>query len=331
MNNLKRNYQVNNISYSGLRILREIVFAMLMVLLLAPLSIAQKLLIPMDLNQRDHLKAYGVAYWIVNQGGKAEWLLNYRNGSFLTDESEPIIRLCRLKGVNYELINASALTRIYSEIEQSNMEAVPLEKAPKIAVYAPDSYNPWDDAVMLALEYAEIPYDRIYDDEVLSGALSEYDWLHLHHEDFTGQLGKFYGAYRHTDWYKAHWDRDMATANRWNFPSISELRKYIAREIKKYVEAGGFLFSMCSGTDTFDIALAAEGVDIVDVPFNGTPPDPQADKKLDFDKTLAFHNFKLVTDPNIYAFSNIDMTNESGRGFPGSEMGDYFTKLLVKQ
>ncbi|MFH0765124.1 MAG: hypothetical protein V2A61_01755 [Calditrichota bacterium] len=261
---------------------------------------AGKLLIPMDLAQRDHLKAYGIAYWTVNQGGKAEWLLNYRQGSFLLDGLEQIERLCRLRGVTCEPVDGSAAARIYTEIEQNNMEVVPLEKAPKIAVYAPQGYDPWDDAVMLTLTYAEIPYSQIYDDEVLRGKLSEYDWLHLHHEDFTGQFGKFFSSYKNAAWYQEHKQRDEARARQWGFESVSELKKSVAREIKNYVVRGGFLFAMCSGTDSYDIALAAEGVDIVDSPFDGDPPDPDAGRRLDFSKTMAFYNFRIVTDPSVY-------------------------------
>jgi hypothetical protein len=285
---------------------------------------APKMLIPMDLSQRDHLKAYGIAYWTVKQGGKAEWLLNYRGGSFLCDQYEQLERLCRIRGVSFEPTTASDAARIYAEIEGANMEVVPLEKAPKIAVYAPSQYQPWDDAVLMALTYAEIPYDRIYDEEVLRGQLSEYDWLHLHHEDFTGQYGKFFRSYKNADWYREEQIDNEARTKQWNYTNVSEMKKGVAREIKSYVTKGGFLFAMCSGTDSYDIALAAEGVDIVDVPFDGDPPDRDAQSKLDFNKCLAFHNFKLVTDPNVYEFSDIDMTVESGRGYKG-EAGDYFT------
>ncbi|MDP8228807.1 MAG: hypothetical protein P9M15_05080 [Candidatus Electryoneaceae bacterium] len=283
-----------------------------------------KLLIPMDLAQRDHLKAYGIAYWTINQGGKAEWLLNYRHGSFLCDYYPQLERLCRIRGVMFETVSGSEVARIYAEIEQSNMEVVPLEKAPKIAVYAPEGYEPWDDAVMMALVYAEIPYDQIYDDEVLRGNLSEYDWVHLHHEDFTGQLGKFYGSYKTSSWYQENQTRNEARASQWSYSSVSELKKAVARTIKEYVGNGGFLFAMCSGTDSFDISLAAEGVDIVDVPYDGDPPQPDCQQRLDFTKCLAFQNFTLITNPNIYEFSDIDMT-EVRRHAAGGQAGDYFT------
>ena len=296
-----------------------------LLLLAGDASAAAKLLIPMDLSQRDHLKAYGIAYWTVKQGGKVEWLLNYRHGSFLCDDSEPLERLCRLRGVTYDLLSGDQTAAAYAEIEQSNMEVVPLEKAPRIAVYAPEGYEPWDDAVMLALTYAEIPFDQIYDDEVLRGRLSDYDWLHLHHEDFTGQFGKFYASYKSAEWYQEHKRRDEGRAAQWGFPSVSELKKTVARTIKKYVEGGGFLFAMCSGTDSYDIALSAEGVDVVDVPFDGSPTDPNAQKKLDFSKSLAFQDFTIITNPSVYEFSNIDMTRDLQRGGMREEGGDYFT------
>ncbi|MBT3233257.1 MAG: asparagine synthetase B [Calditrichaeota bacterium] len=285
---------------------------------------AGKLLIPMDFSQRDHLKAYGVAFWTVKQAGKTEWLLNYRHGSFMCDHYEQLERLCRLRGVTYEVLGGAQVTQIYAEIEEANMEVIPLEKAPKIAVYAPSWYQPWDDAVLMALKYSEIPYEQIYDDEVLHGTLSDYDWLHLHHEDFTGQLGKFFRSYKNADWYREHQARDEARTKEWGFGSVSELKKTVALEISKYVEKGGFLFAMCSGTDSYDIALSAIGVDIVASPFDGDPPDPTAQQKLNFTRTLAFKDFKIVFDPNIYEFSDIDMTKDSGRGLRG-ESGDYFT------
>ncbi len=285
---------------------------------------APKLLIQMDLSQRDHLKAYGVVYWAVKQGGKAEWLLNYRGGSFLCDYYAQLERLCRIRGVSFDPVDGAQAAKIYAEIEGANMEVVPLEKAPRIAVYAPEGYQPWDDAVMLALTYAEIPYDRIYDDDVLKGRLNEYDWLHLHHEDFTGQYGKFYASYKNAAWYQSSKVKNEARMVRWGFPSVSEMKKAVARAIKLYVQKGGFLFAMCSGTDSFDIALSAEGVDIVDTPYDGDPPDPDAQRRIDYSKCLAFQNFRLITNPKVYEFSDIDMTRDSGRGYRG-EGGDYFT------
>lgn len=283
---------------------------------------AARLLVPMDSRQRDHLKAYGIAYWTVKQGGKAEWLLNYRSGSFIFDDFPQLEDLCRLQGVTYEVVSGSQVATIYSEIEQNNMETVPLEKAPKIAVYAPNGTDPWDDAVLLVLTYAEIPFDRIYDDDVLAGRLHDYDWLHLHHEDFTGQMGKFFGSYHNASWYQTRWEEEQARAKRQGFSSVSEMKKAVARSIKQYVGDGGFLFAMCSGSDSYDVALSAEGVDIVDTPFDGTPPDPNCQQKLDFSKCLAFQNFHINPDPKVYEFSDIDMTKQRML-FP--EGGDYFT------
>ncbi len=301
---------------------RRVMMTIIVIFTIINSAFAGKLLIPMDLKQRDHLKAYGVAFWVVKQGGKAEWLLNYRCGSFMIDDFPQLEQLCRVQGVTFELLDGAQVSQAYADIEQNNMEVVPLEKAPKIAVYAPATNQPWDDAVVLALTYAEIPFDRIYDDEVLAGKLHDYDWLHMHHEDFTGQMGKFYAAYHNAGWYQATWEEEQTRAKRHGYPSVSEMKKEVAREIKGYVGNGGFLFSMCSGTDSFDIALAAEGVDIVDAPFDGTPPDPNCQSKLDFSKCLAFQNFHLTTNPNIYEFSDIDMTKERSQ-IP--EGGDYFT------
>ncbi len=310
---------------TGMSALPKMSILLILILFLSINSaIAGKILIPMDLAQRDHLKAYGIAFWTVKQGGKAEWLLNYRHGSFLLDDYSQLERLCRVRGVTFEKVNGSQIATIYSEIEQNNMEVVPLEKAPRIGVYAPEGTDPWDDAVMLALNYAEIPFDQIYDDDVFRGKLSEYDWLHLHHEDFTGQMGKFWRSYRSSAWYQERQREGNVRATKWGYPSISEMKKSVSREIKGYVHKGGFLFAMCSGTDSYDIALSAEGVDIVSEPFDGTPPETGAQKRLDYSKCLAFYNFKIITDPGVYEFSDIDMTNVRSRA-PGGQSGDFFT------
>jgi len=288
------------------------------------LSQAQFLLIPMDNTQRDHLKAYGIAFSILQKGGVVEWLLNYRGGSFRTQSLEEIQRLCLLRGVTVEPISTSQSAEIDGEIEKANMEAVRLEKAPKIAVYAPPDVRPWDDAVRLALEYAEIPYTRIYDEEILSHKLADYDWLHLHHEDFTGQYGKFYSQYRNADWYIHDQHEEEARAHRLGFAKVSQLKGEVAWTIRQYVQNGGFLFAMCSGTDTYDIALAARGVDIVDSPFDGDPPEPGFQAKLDYGNCIAFTDFKLITDPMIYEFSDIDTTPEMGMS-PRGDDNDYFT------
>ncbi len=268
---------------------------------------AQQCLIPMDFVQTDHLKAYGIAYWSLSRGVNVEWLLNYRAGSFLMPVFPGLEGECRIRGVKYEIIGAGEVNSIYATIESENMERVLLEKAPKVAIYTPPNKQPWDDAVTLALAYAEIPYGTVYDEEVLQGKLSDYDWLHLHHEDFTGQYGKFYGAFRNAAWYQEEVRVNEAMAAKLGFRSVSELKKAVGRAIKEYVLEGGFVFAMCSATDALDIALAAEGVDIVDVPFDGNPPQPDYQQRLDYSRCLAFENFKLYTDPNLYEFSDIDI------------------------
>ena len=268
-----------------------------------------KLLIPMDLKQTDHLKAYGIAFWVLQRNGEVDWLLNYRGGSFLTDYSDVLARECRIRGVLFEPASATDAATMYAEVqrEDNNMDVVRLEKAPKIAVYVPPNFKPWDDAVTLALEYAEIPYTKVWDDEVLSGKLAEYDWLHLHHEDFTGQYGKFYSNYRFAQWYVDQQLLYEKEAKRLGYKKVSEEKKAVARTIKDFIGGGGFMFAMCSATDSYDIALAAERVDICDVMFDGDPPDPDAQKELDFSKTLAFENFKLDMNPMRYEYSDIDI------------------------
>jgi len=281
-----------------------------------------RILIYMDLEQTDHLKAYGVAYWCLEQGLPVEWLLNYRGGSFLTEGAQFVARAARLKGVAFSSVTSSQVAEIHALVERENMEVVLLEKAPSVAIYAPPEKEPWDDAVMLALEYAEIPYEVVYDREVLAGRLDGYDWLHLHHEDFTGQYGKFYASFRNAEWYRTQMERMEARAVEAGFSKVSEHKKAVARAIKKYVAAGGFLFAMCSGTDSYDIALAAEAVDVVESVFDGDPCEPGFQGKLDYSRCLAFEDFALIPDPLVYEFSNIDMTNAAlRRGFEA----DYFT------
>lgn len=268
-----------------------------------------KLLIPMDLTQSNHLKAYGIAYWVLEKNGVVDWLLNYRGGSFLMDYSPVLASECRVRGVSFQSLSAAEAATLYAEIqsEENNMDAVRLEKAPKIAVYVPPTFKPWDDAVTMALEYAEIPYTKVWDEEVLSGKLMEFDWLHLHHEDFTGQYGKFYANYRNAPWYIEQQTLYEKEARRLGFKKVSDAKKAVARAIKEYIGNGGFMFAMCSATDSYDIALAAENVDICDVMFDGDPPDPNAQAKLDFTKTLAFENFKLDMNPYRYEYSDIDV------------------------
>jgi len=294
------------------------------ILILANLSFAQKILIPMDQTQSDHLKAYGIVYWSLKQGVNVEWLLNYRGGSFLLDNYPGIVKELRLRGVAYEEVSAAQNLQIYATIEENNMDVVLLEKAAKIAVYSPPNKQPWDDAVTLVLTYAEIDYDVLWDEEVLTGKLPEYDWLHLHHEDFTGQYGKFYASYHNQAWYQNEVAENEAIAAKLGFRKVSEEKKAVARTIKKYVNEGGFLFAMCSATDALDIALAAENVDIVAEIYDGDPADPRANEKLDYSKCLAFENFKLYLDPMLYEYSDIDYPPSFQAVAPGAE-ADYFT------
>ena len=283
---------------------------------------AQKILIPMNLSQTNHLKAYGITFWALEAGLEVEWLLNYRGGSFMFDYSDKIARECRVRGVSFERPSANDIINIYSDIEANNMEVILLEKAPKIAVYTPSNAQPWDDAVTLALAYAEIEYDKLWDPDVLRGSLSKYDWLHLHHEDFTGQYGKFYASYHNAPWYIQQQIQYEKLASDFGYSSVSEEKKAVAKTINEYVTDGGFLFAMCSATDSYDIALAAEGIDIVGMPFDMSPVD--SDIKLNYDKTLAFKDFKLVTDPMIYEFSDIDAVPGSGAA-PRPVETDYFS------
>ncbi len=283
---------------------------------------AGKMLIYMDLDQTDHLRAYGVAYWSLEQGFQVEWLLNYRGGSFMMDAAEIVGRKATLMGVAFDVISPAAAADVYRTIEDENMEVVLLEKAPAIAVYAPPGTDPWDDAVRLALEYADVSHTIIYDEEVLAGDLDEFDWLHLHHEDFTGQYGKFYASYRNADWYQQRVKESEAMADKLGFSKVSELKKAVAHEIKDYVARGGFLFAMCSATDSYDIALAAGDVDVVADVFDGDPVDPDYLRKLDYERTLCFTDFKLITNPLVYEYSDIDTTPIAARRGQGN---DYFT------
>ncbi len=285
---------------------------------------AQKVLIPMDQSQSDHLKAYGIVCWTLKQGVNVEWLLNYRGGAFMVDNYPGILKELRLRGISYEEIGAAQVLQIYAVIEENNMDVVLLEKAAKIAVYSPPGKQPWDDAVTMALTYAEIDYDLLWDEEVLTEKLPDYDWLHLHHEDFTGQYGKFYASYHNQAWYQNEVAENEAIARKFGFAKVSEEKKAVARIIKKYVNGGGFLFAMCSATDALDIALAAENVDIAADVYDGDPADPRANEKLDYSKCLAFENFKLYLDPMLYEYSDIDFPPSFQAVAPGAE-ADYFT------
>nr|WP_217184027.1 asparagine synthetase B [Caldithrix abyssi] len=296
----------------------------LWIFLLTGLVRSQFILIPMDLSQNDHLKAYGVAYWILTQGINVEWLLNYRGGSFLFTDTPLFREECQLRGVTFELKNGAQVNQIYAEIEENNMERVLLEKAPKIAIYTPPTTQPWDDAVTLAMNYAEIKYDKVYDREVLDGKLAEYDWLHLHHEDFTGQYGKFWASFHNQPWYIKQQLEAEKLARELGFNKVSKEKAAVAIEIRRYVMKGGFLFAMCSATDALDIALAAQNTDICDAVFDGDGIDPDYQKKLDFSQTFAFQNFKLITDPAIYEFSDIDVPPSNMPRLRDPET-DYFT------
>ncbi len=270
---------------------------------------AAYLLIPMDNQQKNHLKAYGIAYWALEQDIEVDWLLNYRGGSFMCKYHEAIEDECMIRNVSYTIIADAQSTAILQQIAdpQSNQDVVKLLKAPKIAVYSPKNKQPWDDAVTLAMTYAEIPYDIIYDTEILDGVLPTYDWLHLHHEDFTGQYGKFWARYKNASWYIENQKiaEEMARAS--GFNKVSQLKLAVALSIRDFVAGGGYLFAMCSAPDSFDVALAAEGVDICDVMFDGDPPDPNAQKKLNYDNCIAFKDFTISQNPYEYEISSIDI------------------------
>ena len=286
-------------------------------------SQAAYLLIPMDNTQKNHLKAYGIAYWTIQRDVEVSWLLNYRGGSFMCKYNKLIENECTIRGVSFEVIADVQSTAILQEIAdpQVNMDEVKLQKAPKIAVYSPKNKLPWDDAVTLALTYAEIPYDVLYDEEVIKGALPLYDWLHLHHEDFTGQYGKFWSAYRNAAWYQEDVRVSEEMARKSGFAKVSELKLAVAQKIRDFVAGGGYLFAMCSAPDSYDVALAAAGLDICDVMFDGDPADPTAQSKLNYDNCFAFRDFKLDVNPYDYEISSIDVTDT--RKVPRNS--DFFT------
>jgi len=289
---------------------------------------ASYILLPMDADsQKNHLKAYGITYWILEQQYKVSWLLNYRGGSFLLPDTENIRKECQVRGVSFEPLSEAEANLILTEISSPalNMETVILEKAPKIAVYTPKEKNPWDDAVTLVLTYAEIPFDKIYDQDILSDVLLNYEWLHLHHEDFTGQYGKFFGAYRNAPWYIQQKKEAEAEAEKLGYQKVSDLKLDVAKKIRDYVIGGGFMFAMCSATDSFDIALSAEDVDICEPMFDGDPSDIDYQSKIDYSKTFAFKNYVLERNPNIYEFSDIDTTQDRLKSVPMDV--DYFTLM----
>lgn len=282
----------------------------LVFLLIAAVCRAASILIPMDEEQKNHLKAYGITYWALKNGLDTEWLLNYRGGSFLMNYTQSMESECKIRGVSYEVLADGKVNLILNEISDPsvNMEMVKLEKAPKIAVYSPKNKLPWDDAVTMVLSYAEIPYDILYDTEVLKGELPKYDWLHLHHEDFTGQYSRFWATFRNAAWYIEDVKIQEATAKKNGFSKVSEMKLEVARSIRNFCSGGGFMFAMCSGPETLDIALAANGTDIAERVFDGDAADPKAQSKLDFSQTFAFQNFKLEMNPVINEFSDIDAT-----------------------
>ncbi|WP_297332821.1 asparagine synthetase B [Flavobacterium sp.] len=287
---------------------------------------ASMILLPMDeTSQVNHLKAYGITYWALDRSYKANWLLNYRGGSFLLPDTEEIRRECKIRGVSYEILSDAEANSIMDDISSpsQNMETVVLEKAPKIAVYSPPGKQPWDDAVTLVLTYAEIPFTTIYDEEVLSDALLLYDWLHLHHEDFTGQYGKFFGAYRNAPWYIEQKREAEELAAKLGYSKVSEEKMAVADKIRNYVIGGGFMFAMCSATDSFDIALSAEGVDICEPMFDGDASDPNYQSRIDYNNAFAFKDFILERNPVVYEFSDIDTTTDR-RILPDN---DYFTLM----
>jgi len=310
--------EINNMS----KIVSSIFF-----LLLSVQVFASSILIPMDADtQKNHLKAYGITYWVLSKQQKVQWLLNYRGGSFLLPDGESIRKECQIRGVSFEIISDGQANAILDEISSpsKNQDAVILEKAPRIAVYSPKDKQPWDDAVTMALTYAEIPYTTIYDEEVLGDKLALYDWLHLHHEDFTGQYGKFYGAYRATPWYIEGKKNAEKLAKKLGYDKVSGEKRAVALKIRNYVIGGGFMFAMCSATDSFDIALAADGIDIVEPMFDGDASDPNYQANLDYGKTFAFTDFILERSPLKYEFSTIDMTSKRGNV---PKESDYFSLM----
>ncbi len=304
--------------------MRYFKFLLLFTLFLLPfLTRAASILIPMDDVQKDHLKSYGIAFWTLKNGEEIEWLLNYRGGSFMMKYNQKVEEECKVRGVSFEVLADAKVNAIMTEINDPsvNMDVIKLEKAPHMAVYSPKSKLPWDDAVTLVLKYAEIPYDVLYDEEVIRGDLPKYDWLHLHHEDFTGQYSKFYAAFRNAPWYVDDVRNQETLAKKLGFKKVSQMKLAVAEHIRDFCAGGGFLFAMCSGTDTFDIALAAANTDICERMFDGDPADPSAQQKLDFTQTFAFHNFLLDENPLSHSFSNIDVTP----GRQVSRENDFFT------
>jgi hypothetical protein len=287
------------------------------------LSRAASILLPMDEAQKNHLKAYGIAFWVLKDNGEVDWLLNYRGGSFMTTYSKKLEDECNIRGVSYEVLADAKVSEIVTQVSDPsvNMDLVKLQKAPHIAVYSPKNKLPWDDAVTLVLKYAEIPFDLVYDEEVMRGDLPKYDWLHLHHEDFTGQYSKFYAAYANASWYMDDKKAQEEMAAKLGFKKVSKMKLAVAQRIREFCAGGGFLFAMCSGTETIDVALAAANTDICESMFDGDPADPDAQSKLDYTQTFAFQNFNLDGNPMSHQFSDIDVT----KGRQVDRTNDFFT------
>ncbi|MCL1821296.1 MAG: hypothetical protein FWG22_00565 [Prolixibacteraceae bacterium] len=290
---------------------RNKIYFLLFFLLLGWSAKASYILIPMDESQVNHLKAYGIAYWVLSKDIEVKWLLNFRGGSFLFEHYPEVQNECIVRGVSFEPLSDARANAMLNEISSpnANQDAVSMFKAPKVAVYSPPNKLPWDDAVTLVLTYAEIEYDIIYDEEIIEGKLSGYDWLHLHHEDFTGQFGRFWRTYQHQAWYQEDTRISKQLAEKLGFMKVSEMKLAVVKKIRQYVNDGGFMFAMCAATDTYDIALAADGVDICEHMFDGDPADPDMNEKLNYTQTFAFRDFKLIKNPNIYEFSDIDVTD----------------------
>ena len=301
-------------------------FSLLLLLFLTKFSWSTQLLVPMDDSQSNHLKAYGLSFWALEKGVVIEWLLNYKGGSFLFPHLVNLEEELIIRGIKYQVLTDGQVNQIKNQIAdpEVNMELVQLEKAPKIAVYSPPGTQPWDDAVTMVLKYAEIPYDQIYDSAIVMGVLPKYDWLHLHHEDFTGQYGKFYASFRNAPWYREQQANAEKDAKMLGFDKVSKMKLAVALNLKNFVLGGGYLFTMCSGTDSFDIALAAENTDICESMYDGDPADQNSQNKLDFTQTFAFKDFILERDPMVYEYSTIDGTDLHRMGVVTEET-DVFT------
>ncbi|MFC2185877.1 asparagine synthetase B [Fulvivirgaceae bacterium LMO-SS25] len=304
--------------------MRKIIITVCTFFLMVFAANANEILIPMDDTQSNHLKAYGIAFWVLERETSVEWLLNYRGGSFMMPYTSKFEDECIIRNVSYQVISSAQANQIRNEIRSpsSNADVMQLDKAPKVAVYSPKSKQPWDDAVTLVMSYAEIPYDIIFDTEVLEGELANYDWLHLHHEDFTGQYGKFYRSFKDFPWYQEMVREYEEVASNFGYKKVSEMKLGVVKTVQEFVAGGGFLFAMCSATETFDVALAAQNVDFIERMYDGDGADPRANDKLDFSKTFAFENFRLKMDPVEYAYSNID-NKQIERGL--SERNDFFS------